>query len=464
MAYDKQLIGGLLDIDIEQILNSDTSDKYKYINYNVTLCSPAYDLPITLLSGIEWTRNYNDDIMEDLRVMFTLSGDDYKAYVHDYQDQLELVIEKKLDSIILSSDRYKFFIVTNAADTLTDNINYMTQEQLRKLSPIQIEGQCVTREGYALNDIQIEGIYKDALLDQVMTIELHESLNKVKYQDGSPKIGIDIVPIDNTNRYGHINIPTGMKVLSLPKYLQNHDSYGIYNSGLGRFIQKYKNHFFTFIYPLYDPKQFDKKEDRLIIYHTSHQRAGHYGNTYMLDGKILKIIPQYQIAMNDPKQDKLLQGESVTYTKPDNVYRSYRDIDNGNTLSAKNTNNLVTHTSKAMNDGSIRTRYVGVVSNAYKHRTEVMRDTMAIYQLTWYNSDIDLIYPGMPCMFVTEHNKNGILKLRGIVQAVHQSYTGDKKERHANLTIAVMSPTVLMDNESYKDTNVESGMRRAGLR
>lgn len=464
MSADKQLIGGLLDLDIDQIINSDTSEKFKWLNYKVTICSPKDDLPIDLLNGIEWTRNYNDDIMEDLRVMFTVSGDDYKYYIHDYIDQLEMVIERRIDKIIVSSERYKFFIVNNTADNLADNINYMTLDQLRAMVPIQIEGQCVTREGYALNDVMIEGIYKDATLDQVMIAELNESLNKVEYQDGTPKVGIDLVKIDNTNRYGHINIPTGMKILYLPKYLQNHDAYGIYNTGLGRFVQKYKENYFTFIYPLFDPKQFDKKEDRLIIYHTSHKRVGHYGNTYMLDGKILKIVPHYDISFNDPKQNQLLKGESITYSKPDNVYRSYRDIENSVTLRSTNKNNLVTQTSKPMNDGSIRTRYVGVVSNAYKHRTEVMQDMMAIYQLTWYNSDIDLIYPGMPCMFVTEHNKNGILKLRGIVQAVHQSYYNDKKEVHANLTIAVISPAVLMDNEFYQDTNFESGMRRAGQR
>lgn len=459
---EKRLLSGLLDLDIEQIINSDVEEKYKYLNYNVTICSPYGDYPIgMLLKQIEWTRNFNDNAMEDIRILFTMDGSVYREYVHDYKDQLEVVIEKRIGKQIVDTNRYKLFLLTNTAEYYQDSFNYMTEEQLKAMVPVELEGQCVSRESYALNDIMIEGIYKNTTLDKVILSELDSTKTKMEYQDGTPELQYDIVKIDNPNTYGHINIPTGTKILALPRYLQNNDSYGIYNCGLGRFVQKYKSKTCVFVYPLFDPKQFDEKEDRLMIFHTSHQRAGHYGNTYMLDGKILKIIPHYNYGFNDPKQDKLLEGDSVTYGLPDNVYRSYRKIDNGVTLSSKNTNNLVTHTAKSMNDGSVRTKYAGIVSNAYKHRSEVMDGMMAKYQLTWYNANIDLIYPGMPCMFITEHSKNGLLKLRGQVQAVTQTYLGDKKEQHAQITIAVMSPSVLMDNEQYQDTNVKSSIGRS---
>lgn len=462
MSVEKSLIGGLLDTDIEQILNADTEEKFKYLHFNATLCSPAGELYVGMLKSIEWSRNYNDDIMEDLRVMFTLDGAEYRKVVHEYQDQLEMVINRTMKDLVLTSTRYKVFIVSNTADQNPDNYNYMTDAQLKALSPVEMEVQCVTRESYGLNDVMIEGIYKNATLDKVMMAEYADSLRKIEYQDGSPTLSVDMVEIDNPNTYGHINIPTGTKIMSLPQYLQQHDSYGVYNCGLGRFFQVYKKKPFVFVYPLFDPKQFDKKEDILMIFHSSHKRAGHYGNTYMLDGKILKIIPEYQAGLNDPKQDKLLKGESITYAKPDNVYQSYRDITNGETLKAPNKNNLITQTAKPMNDGSVRTRYIGPVSNAYKYRSETMANMMSIYQLTWYNSDIELIYPGMPCMFITEHSKNGIVKLRGQVQAVWQQYInyGDKQEINGQITIAVMSPNVLMDNEDYADTNVQSALKR----
>ena len=34
---EKRLLSGLLDLDIEQIINSDVEEKYKYLNYNVTI-------------------------------------------------------------------------------------------------------------------------------------------------------------------------------------------------------------------------------------------------------------------------------------------------------------------------------------------------------------------------------------------------------------------------------------------
>ena len=179
---EKRLLSGLLDLDIEQIINSDVEEKYKYLNYNVTICSPHGDYPIgMLLKQIEWTRNFNDNAMEDIRILFSMDGSVYREYVHDYRDQLEVVIEKRIGKQIVDTNRYKLFLLTNTAEYYQDSFNYMTEEQLKAMVPVELEGQCVSRESYALNDIMIEGIYKNTTLDKVILSELDSTKSKMEY-------------------------------------------------------------------------------------------------------------------------------------------------------------------------------------------------------------------------------------------------------------------------------------------
>ena len=109
-----------------------------------------------------------------------------------------------------------------------------------------------------------------------------------------------------------------------------------------------------------------------------------------------------------------------------------------------------------MKDGSNRTTYIGTVNNVYRYRSSVLLNTLSIFSFDWYGSDIDLIYPGMPVMLILEHNKSGLIKLKGNVQSVAQMYANDYKETHGTINIAVQSPEVFMDMPEYEDSGLKS--------
>lgn len=452
----KTVYGSLLDTDIEQILNS-THNVDVHRTYEITLHTPLEDLNIPFLRNIEWTRNYNTSTGEDIRVMFIMDGAEYRRYIHTYKDQLEITISKYSGTYLQGAARYKFFILTNNADIKQDDMNHMTDVELKQVSPIAIEGQCVDRDLFSLNDINIDGIYKNTNLYNVICNEFLESLKSIDYGEGVPKISMDLREFDNDKEYGHITIPTGVRLLDLPVYLQYHDTFGIYNGSIGNFIQTYKEKKYYWIYPLLDVKQYDNNEYSLMFLHSNHRAVGTGGTTFYIDGKITKIVPEFNIAVLEQGQKGLVDTyNSLTYADPDNVYKSYRDIDNGKTLKGDIKTNLKTISTKEMRDGTNRTNYIGLTNNVYKERAKVLKKTMSTYQLTWNDADIDIIYPGMPCVFITENKDNGIVKLKGSVKATYQMYANDKKKTDATIIISVSSPDVFMDMEDYADMNVKS--------
>lgn len=454
MSTEKILQGGLLDTDVEMIINNKQA-KGSY-TYDITISSPVADHHVELLKNVTWIRDFNSSYAEDLRVIFTLDGAIYRDYFHNYQDHLEVTINKMNGSYIVDSTRYKMVILTNSATGKRDTIDYLTSQQLSSFVPIDIEAQCIDLDYYSLVDINIEGTYKNQNMVNVISTEFLDSLKRIDYGSGVPDLNIDIVQPDNTNTYGHVLIPTGTKLINLPTYLQNGDNYGVYNGGMGTFIQKFNKKKYIYVYPLNDVKQYERREDKLMIVHSRDNRVGSAGPTYLVDGKVTKIIPKFDYQQIENGQKDIMQyGNALSYGNPDNIYKSYRKIDNGNTLKGSSKTNVKTISTKNMKDGSNRTTYVGTSNNMYRYRSSTILNTLSIYRFDWVESDIDLIYPGMPCVFLMEHAKQGIIKLYGNVQSVSQAYANDHKETHGTINVAVMNPETYMDMEEY-DTNLRT--------
>lgn len=437
----------LLNIDIEQIIQSKKPEHYKY---EVTLSSPLGDIKIEVLNTIEWTRDYNGAATDDLRVIFSLDGGMYRDIIMNYTEHLEITIAKKSNDVVVDSTRYKFIILKDTGQEFKDVMTMATTSQLSAVVPVDIEGQCIDRDLYSLDDITVEGTYKNTDLKTVMEAELLDSISKIDYGEDPSEISLNITNIDNPNNYRHITIPTGTKILSLPNYLQQSDSYGLFNSAIGTYLQKYNGKKYLYVYPTMDIKQFDISTKKALIFLPNNKRMGTAGTTYMSDGDIVKIVADSNIEKVSEGNNRLFkEGNALTFSNPDNVYKSYRDIDNGNTLSGKKDTNIKTIATKNMKDGTVKTTYVGTVNNAYKYRSETLRNSLDIYKLNWHNGDIDILYPGMPCCLVYEDGMNKIYKLKGTILSTAQVYTPDTKINRCLINIAVMSPDVYIDQEEY---------------
>ena len=450
---DQIVSDSLLNIDIEQIMQSKDAEHFKY---EVTISSPLGDVIVPFLNTIEWTRDYNGAATDDLRVIFSLDGGLYKDIIMDYKEHLEITIVKKSKDVVVDSTRYKFIILKDTGTNFKQVMNVATSSQLSSFVPVDIEGQCIDMDLYSLDDIQIEGIYKNTDLKSVIESEMLESIDKINYGEHKSDISLNITNVDNTNSFRHVTIPTGTKILDLPEYLQQSDSYGLFNSSVGTYLQKYNGKKYLYVYPTMDIKQYDLVENKAMIFVSNNKRLGTAGTTFMSDGKLIKIIADPNIEKLEDGNNRLFKGgNAITYSNPDNVYKSYRNIDNGNTLSGKKDTNIKTISTKDMKDGTVKSKYLGTINNAYKYRSETLRDSLTIYKLNWHNGDIDVIYPGMPCCFIYEDNKNNIYKLKGNIISTAQVYTPDTKVNRCLINIAVMSQDVYMDQDEY-DTGLKT--------
>ena len=210
MSTDRMIQGGLLDLDVELVINNPKAIKGSY-TYEAVLSSPTADIPINILKNLEWVRDYNMGTSEDLRIIFVLDGAMYRNFIHQHQDHLEITINKKNGELIVDSNRYKLIILRNTTKEMRDIVNYLTDTQLSSFVPVELECQCVDLDFYSLDDITVEGVYKNQNIKNIISSELLKSLSKIEYGSGVPEVSLDIIQPDNTNTYGHILIPTGTR-------------------------------------------------------------------------------------------------------------------------------------------------------------------------------------------------------------------------------------------------------------
>ena len=449
---DKIITGGLLDTDIGIILSSERHPKMKY---RATLTTPYGDISLAFLQNVEWVRNYNNNKTDDIRVTFTIGGGLYRDAVMNCKDRLELTLERLRGDEVIYSTRYKFIILDSNERAQKDMLTYMSTKDLEALNPIQVQGQCIDMDVYSLEDVQVEGVYKNTDLSAVITTEIMTSINNVTYGTGFLNLNLNMTEVDNNNKYRHVIIPTGIKLLDLPTYLQVQDSYGLYNAGLGTYVQYFNKKKYIFIYPLFDVKQFGNTDKKLMIFHSNNRRVGTGGITWMVDGEITKILPQYDVKLSENDGKNMTEsGNTISYATPDTIYSPTGKVQDDK-LSDELKNKVVTQQASENADGTNKSTWLGTINNAYKYRGQFIQNQMRIITLNWHDCDIDILYPGMPCVYLYETPKDGIIKLYGVVQAAVQMWTPDTKIARGQVIIAVMDDATFMNNDSY-DTGLKS--------
>ncbi len=427
---------GLLELDIQSILDAKGTNPVKP-EYFIYINTVDKDIPVKLLESIEILRDYNGNIGDYILARFHIGMGDYISDVLPYRDNLEVTITKK-DSKKQRSIRYKFVIINNKNYIAGDVYDKMSKEDLNKSQLITIEGQCLDKHIEVLRTIPVDGIFKFSSVLDVFRYNIDDAVNSVKVNNKTPDIDINIITPNNDRVYDHIEVPTGTKVLDLATYLQE-SNYGVYNGAIGTYFQLYgptlRNT--LFIYPLYTNVLFKEAKKKLIIFKASTSKFDIIENTYFIDGDIVKIIAGSNTkSINRGENELLNTGYSIISSDPNTLLERNVLVDD-NSVIVSSDSTMSGQLFKNPSDSNPNPKYVGFTDNNYKHRSEIMKKSMSIFQVQWNHSDPDILYPGMPVMYVFTDNTNGIRKMTGALQSTYSKYLKSTNEEATLLNIAV---------------------------
>lgn len=454
--------------DIQDIINEQA--KPVKSEYRGMLHNEKEDIIVIKILNIDIVRDYANNVGDHVQVEFVLGFGDYVYRLFPYKTNLEFSIKeiplketegRKKEELDIVVDRYKavFLIEENENIAVTEYENY-DLESLNKRRTVNVKLQLLDR---SLEPIRIKttfGIYQNVTAKKIIHNLLAGESAKILV-DGKPSIdGIDIVEPDNQASRSHIIFPTGSLVVGVPTYLQEREG-GVYNAGIGNYLQTYKDKKIWFVYPLFNTKRFDEtKGDRVIIYGVPKSRFNGVDRTYRKEGNILHIL-----ATSDRRYE---DGADVNYMNDGSGFRmadaralmkkpvELTDAGPKANRSRFNTEIVTEDRKDGLNHAPVLPG--GPKSNIYKQTSRVLGRKVARIDFTWENSNPRMIYPGMPCKFIFLDNEKPV-ELKGTVVHI-QTFIAVQGQGLQNSVYRTVSNLTLLTEEkpvvrTLKETTIE---------
>ena len=411
----------LIDFDVEAIVNQAIANKY--VDVEVIIKNKVKDFQIDekFLEFIEFDRDYMRNKTDFIRLGFQCYGGDFIKDIYNERNNLEVILnytnifynkENKPERITVSRT-YKAIIIGSDGGSANPQYTKTTPDTLNKGSMTIVTLQLVDRIYEVLRPIPIELQRRHATMTDVLRTHVPQVISdkEVMIEDEPIELIVDVVPSHNLEEYDNIRYEQEdgkdvERLLRFGNFLQ--ETYGVYNSGLGSFIQHYKDKDILFYYPFCDITRYNKEKDKLEIYIPTSDHISKGEKTFIRDGDVLKIIvdPSNIEDWNNGDKTLLEKGNAVGGLDP-NLALSGMGYSGGASVISNSTENLMTASAvRNLEDGNNTTLFVGSEGNLYKHRSNIIINSLIIFNFVWQFSNPDEIFPGMPVKVIQEVSYN----------------------------------------------------------
>lgn len=414
--------------DIKKIL--DETKPPTTFRYTGTIHTTKKNVPVYRIMSVDTVRNYMNNISDEIHVMIYIKMKDYLRDVYPYADNLEftfdieeLHITEYAEEIIV--DRYKERFKAITKDKVNTNpVNLKAEKhddsELENVGFMEVRLQLLNR---ALEPIRIKLV--DGIVNEVTPKDIVENIlmseTKKILIDGKPSLDrVDIVEPSNQEIQYNIIIPSGTHLIDIPDLVQN-EYCGMYNAGMGNYIQYYEKEQVWFIHSLYDHTQFDKtKNKKIVFYNTDKQFLPASEVTYREEGKTIYVIITGKVNYHSDLEGEYM-NTGVGFKAPGakSFMRKPVELTKEKVLGNRERLNhevIVKDREDGLNYAPRYKEYI--TSNPFKAYSEMASRSVAQITFEWNHCPYGMIYPGMPCKYVFIANGQ-VKEVKGTILNVH---------------------------------------------
>ena len=406
-------------LDINDILNTPTT-KTKMI-ISAKLHTPTEAIDVIKVMTMDVFRDYVKKVADNITISMKVAMGDYVYRIYPNRSKIEVSVrivslksisEEKVEEETIFVDRYQ------------------TRFDPSVLPPIQMSDyenvDMQTLNAMDMVDLTLPLMESAIVKSKVVTVQgVHsgtaESVIKSVLQSGSVGVdGVEMVPADNSESKKHIIFPEGIHLTSSPTFLQQRMG-GVYNDGIGTYLQRYKGKKNWYVYPLYKTDRFNGSSDRVVFYGIPQDKYLEVENTYKTVGSTLKILVAGQKQFFDNSDISYLEnGAGFRRTKAQPYMKSPVNINGDEVTGVPDSLNEEWDVDDPKNEIKYRPRSKAAISvNPYHEKSIYSEKKVSRLDFNWNNSRADLIYPGMPCKYVYL-SPDGISEYLGVILSVHQ--------------------------------------------
>lgn len=392
-----------------------------------TMHTKFTDFDVISIVTLDYIRAYTKNISDSIHITFNVSLGDYTYNIYPYRDNLELTITT---SILESSsnktkppattERYKaIFLVKENTVVTSSQLGGVTKADLDLMGTVEVKLQLQNRSAEPLRIMTTSGIYQNEKVGNFLPGIIYNEATRVMI-GGKPSIdGVDMAPNSNPKVIPNIILEQGTLLRKIPFILQE-DIAGVFPTGIGSYIQTYKNKVIWFLYPLYDLTRFNSASNKMIIYAIPDGIYGGIDNTYIINGNLLSVLATSTKRYTDHGEANLME-RGVGFRMADAGAFMTKPIQMGKNGPEGNPTNLNSFVGAKQREDGLDYAPVsskGISSNLLAEYSKINAKMVSYVDFVWEHSDFTLIYPGMPCQYV--YLEDGVVtRLNGIVHHVH---------------------------------------------
>lgn len=444
----------LIDLDIQDVISKAIVNDDRSIKVIIRNSLEDFEIDDKFLVFLEIDRDYMRNKTDFMRLCFQYPAGSMMKDFYAHRNNLEVILTYR--NVLYNEENkpevkdlvrtYKAIIINSDGGSMNPEYMKADPQILDKGNMSIITLQLVDRIYEVLRPIPLELNRRHASMTDVLGTHMKTVITEkeVLIEDEQVDLTIDVVEahnnveLDNV-RYEQKDGEDVVRVMRLGNYLQ--EEYGVYNSGIGCYLQHYRGRDILFYYPLADITRFNKEKDKLIILIPVKDGEGMIDSNYVRDGDVLKIIVDPNIKDYNPGDKPLREsGAAVAGVDPNHI------------LSGNMVDNVVATPIAGLEDGSAPTVFVGSEGNLYKHRSNIILNNLIVFNFTWRHGNPDEIFPGMPVKVIQEQpydeitgeTKPYLREYNGSVVTTFTAFNCRTRSITTNISVMVGRPRKLL--------------------
>ena len=417
--------------------------------FECTLTDNTYQIDVVCVNALSIDRDYKYNYSDCTVIEVMMPEGTYAKSIYPRRRGLYALVKAiEVTKTGIPINDYKPIVVQRFRATIIDAISpalLNAKEEGEDFnkgdigSLISLSIQLTDEVSEYIRQVNMQAILRNVnLFNTVKTLLIPSVL---KRKTNAMAMGVLMTPPDNTKVYKQIILNPSLSAIDLVDWLQ--DNYGIYNNGLGVYLQKK----YWYVFPLMQTVQFKESDKTITIISMSADRMRGTEKTFVFKNNHLLILATANIEQKD-NTDSFQRniGNGMRYINADRVIDRYSQTSNGTTTLSKK-NNVIEYKAFSREDGYNYVPFSSDISSVNNSNTlsTLSYSQDNIVKITWENSNPTLLLPGMQVRYLYRENKK-IKKLTGTLLGVRQYYSAVEKGILQSIQSSVSLLTIVLNS------------------
>lgn len=461
--------------DVKKIIED--GDKAVKHNYTAKLHTKKDDIDVMKLLTLDIMRDYVNNVGDQISVSFSMPLGQYVKKLYPYRDNLEFTIIRKRviysNSKLLEEEeepyeeRFKAVFVMehnpNVVGSEYDNIDEFTLDHMDILT---VNLQLINRQLEPMRIKTAGGVFDDVLNGDIIKAMMMGESNKISIEGKKIVEAFDIVEPNNTEKRKSVLIPHSTLITALPTYLQEAMG-GVYNAGVGSYMQSFNDKITWFVYPLFNTKRFDDDVKKAIFYAVPRNRYPAIERSYRIDSDLLHVIASGGKALQNSGEAEYMSsgsGHRMLDARPV-MKKPINPTADGPIAIRKLINHEVVIKAREDNLNYAPPSHRAISSNPFSQASHTTIKSGSRLDITWLNANPDLLYPNMPIKYIYLNSENEVEELFGAIVAVQiyikidgKGVLTDLYSTSAQITAYCKTPEQMANEETSETTETTDGV------